>query len=79
LFSLIPGRTNEVTGRAVSQAEMWSEARFLVMAGSDTTSTGLTTTFFYLSRYLECYAKVAEEVKSTFSNGGIVIDGYYIP
>ncbi|KUJ11448.1 cytochrome P450 [Mollisia scopiformis] len=37
--------------------------------GGDTTSTALSATFFYLSRYPECYKKLAKEIRSTFSDG----------
>lgn len=69
LFSFIVNATDSETGRGFSQSELWSEARFLLIAGSDTISTGLTTLFFYLSRYPECYNKAAEEVRRVFKSG----------
>jgi cytochrome P450 len=69
LFSFIINATDSETGRGFSQAELWSEARFLMIAGSDTTSTAHTALYFYLSRYPECLEKAAEEVRSTFVSG----------
>jgi cytochrome P450 len=69
LFSFIVNATDSETGRGFSQAELWSEARFLLIAGGDTTSTGLTALFFYLSRNPDCYEKVAQEVRTTFRSG----------
>lgn len=37
--------------------------------GGDTTATAICGTFFYLSRYPECYQKLAHEIRSTFIHG----------
>ncbi|KAI1397272.1 cytochrome P450 [Hypoxylon fuscum] len=50
----------------VRKGELWWEAHFLVVAGSDTTATAVSATFFYLSRNPECYEKLAQEIQSTF-------------
>ncbi|KAJ4296421.1 hypothetical protein N0V90_006466 [Kalmusia sp. IMI 367209] len=77
LFSFIVNATDSETGKGFSQAELWSEARFLLIAGSDTTSTGLTGLFFYLSRNPECYKKAAQEVRSTFRYGSEIHCGLH--
>lgn len=45
------------------------------MAGGSTTSTTLSTAFFYLSRYSECYQKLAQEIRSTFNSGSEIVSG----
>ncbi|RYP45562.1 hypothetical protein DL768_008111 [Monosporascus sp. mg162] len=50
-------------------SEIWGEAIFFLTAGGDTTSTGLSALFFYLSRNPRCYQRLAEEIRSTFSSG----------
>ena len=75
LFSFIINATDSETGRGFSETELWSEARFLLIAGSDTTSTGLTSLFFYLSRNPECYEKLANEIRSTFTSGTEINSG----
>lgn len=37
-------------------------------AGGDTTATALSALFFYLSRNTESYSKLANEIRTTFSN-----------
>ncbi|KAI1170037.1 cytochrome P450 [Nemania sp. FL0916] len=49
--------------------DLWLEAIFFLVAGGDTTATAICGTFFYLSRYPECYRKLAQEVRSTFTHG----------
>ncbi|KAI4868247.1 cytochrome P450 [Hypoxylon rubiginosum] len=52
----------------VRKGELWWEAHFLVVAGSDTTATAVSATFFYLSRNPKCYEKLAREIRSTFES-----------
>ncbi|KAI0192848.1 cytochrome P450 [Astrocystis sublimbata] len=49
--------------------DLWLEAIFFLVAGGDTTATAICGTFFYLSRYPECYQKLAHEIRSTFTSG----------
>ncbi|RYC57327.1 hypothetical protein CHU98_g8890 [Xylaria longipes] len=53
----------------VRQGELFSEAIVLMVAGSDTTATALSATFFYLSRNPGCYEKLCNEIRSTFASG----------
>ncbi|KAI0140502.1 cytochrome P450 [Xylariaceae sp. FL1272] len=62
-------------GGDVRKGELWWEANFLIVAGSDTTATAMTATFFYLSRYPECYKKLRDEIRSKFASGQDIISG----
>lgn len=48
---------------------LWSEAIFFITAGGGTTATTMSALFFYLSRYPECYSRLAHEIRSTFAAG----------
>ncbi|OTB19780.1 hypothetical protein K445DRAFT_150069 [Daldinia sp. EC12] len=52
----------------VRKGELWWEAHFLVVAGSDTTATAISAAAFYLSRNPECYKKLVQEIRSTFTS-----------
>lgn len=67
LFSFIVDAKDPDTGVGFSEDELWAESRFLLIAGADTSSTALTSLFFYLAAYPECFRKLAEEVRSTFA------------
>ncbi|KAF7879189.1 hypothetical protein EAF04_000387 [Stromatinia cepivora] len=56
------------TGEGMRLWDIWSEAAFFMLAGGDTTSTVMSAAFFYLSRYPDCYQKVASQIRSTFTN-----------
>ncbi|KAK2595386.1 hypothetical protein QQS21_006922 [Conoideocrella luteorostrata] len=49
-------------------SDLWSKASTLLLAGGGTTAVALSSTVFYLSRYPDCYAKLTEEIRSTFSS-----------
>ncbi|TRX91633.1 hypothetical protein FHL15_007415 [Xylaria flabelliformis] len=51
-------------------SELWLESIFFLVAGGDTTATAICGTLFYLSRYPDCYRRLAQEIRSTFKNGG---------
>ncbi|EFY84287.1 hypothetical protein MAC_09671 [Metarhizium acridum CQMa 102] len=48
-------------------SEMWPHGTNFLAAGGLTTAATIASTFFYLSRYPESYARVAREVRTTFS------------
>lgn len=64
---LIRGKDPE-TGEKLTMQELWGEATAFIIAGSDTASTTLAATFFYLARYPEVRAIVRNEVRKEFEN-----------
>ncbi|KAF7959196.1 hypothetical protein EAE96_002711 [Botrytis aclada] len=68
LFSFVIDAKDPDTGKGFSENELWAESRFLLIAGADTTSTALTSLFFYLSRNKACYGKLVAEIRSTFGS-----------
>ncbi|KAJ4408873.1 hypothetical protein N0V82_009603 [Gnomoniopsis sp. IMI 355080] len=60
---------------SIRLTELWSEAVFFFPAGGDTTATGISALFFYLSRNPEAYRKLAEEVRSAFSSADEIKGG----
>ncbi|KUI74337.1 Isotrichodermin C-15 hydroxylase [Cytospora mali] len=48
---------------------VWKEAMVFLVAGGDTVMTAMTAVFFYLSRNKSCYARLSDEIRSTFSSG----------
>jgi cytochrome P450 len=69
LFSDVCYLKDPETGQSLSLRELWSEATFLIPAGGDTTVTTMAATFFYLSRYPACYARLTEEIRTIFADG----------
>src|ERR1700761_282778 len=55
------------TGHGFSRDELWGESNLLIIAGSDTTSTALAATFFYLVHNPSVLQEAAQEIRSTFS------------
>ncbi|KAK8035119.1 hypothetical protein PG993_010114 [Apiospora rasikravindrae] len=47
---------------------LWPEAIFFMTAGGTPPATTLSALFFYLSRYPECYEKLATEIRTQFSS-----------
>ncbi|TAQ91273.1 hypothetical protein B7494_g423 [Chlorociboria aeruginascens] len=56
------------TGAKFTTAELWGESNLLIIAGSDTTSTALASTFFYLLHNPDTHEKVKKEVRQTFQD-----------
>ncbi|KAI0849729.1 cytochrome P450 [Daldinia vernicosa] len=54
---------------------IWKEAMVFLVAGGDTVATAMTAAFFYLSRNPACYARLAEEIRTTFSSGSDIKSG----
>lgn len=46
--------------------EIWTEAIFFLPAGGDTSSTAMSSLFFYLARFPEFQKKLAQELRSAF-------------
>lgn len=56
------------TGLGFGTPELWGESNLLIIAGSDTTSTALAATLFYLTRNPTALEKVTAEVRSKFTD-----------
>jgi cytochrome P450 len=63
------------TGHGLSTPELWGEANVLMIAGSDTTSTGLASTIFYLIRTPRAMAELTKEIRTSFSNVEDIVSG----
>ncbi|KAK0712587.1 cytochrome P450-like protein [Lasiosphaeria miniovina] len=64
-YHLLTARDPE-TGQGFSTPELWGESNLLIIAGSDTTSTAMAATLFYLVRHPAALAKATAEVRSRF-------------
>lgn len=51
---------------AYTPDELFMEAHLLVIAGSDTTTTTLAGTIFYLTRNARVYSRVVQEIRASF-------------
>ncbi|KAL6703023.1 hypothetical protein ACN47E_010299 [Coniothyrium glycines] len=56
------------TGKGFSMDELWGESNLLIIAGSDTTSTAMAGTFFYLAHNPATLQKVCKEIREAFSD-----------
>ncbi|EER23657.1 hypothetical protein D8B26_001785 [Coccidioides posadasii str. Silveira] len=63
------------SGRGLSTPELWGESNVLMIAGSDTTSTSLAATIFYLVRTPDALAKLKKEVRDTFDDVEEIVTG----
>jgi cytochrome P450 len=63
------------TGKGLSTPELWGEANVLMIAGSDTTSTTLAATLFYLVRSPSALKKLTEEVRTAFTEVEDIVSG----
>ncbi|KAJ5724265.1 hypothetical protein N7488_002300 [Penicillium malachiteum] len=63
------------TGKGLSTPELWGEANVLMIAGSDTTSTTLAATLFYLVRSPSALAKLVSEVRGAFNQVEEIVSG----
>ncbi|KAL3435218.1 cytochrome P450 [Aspergillus tetrazonus] len=75
LFGKLLAAKDPETGKALSHRQLWAESNTLIIAGSDTSSTGMAATFFYLSRNPSAYDRVANEVRSVFPTPDSVCQG----
>ena len=63
------------TGEGYSAQELWGEASLLIIAGSDTSSTALSSAFFYLGHNPQPLARLEKEILSTFSSVEEIVSG----
>jgi cytochrome P450 len=61
-------RARVKTGDRLSALDVRVNCMNLLVAGSDTSSSALAATFFYLSRNRDAYSKVAAEVRTAFKS-----------
>ncbi|KAF4471367.1 benzoate 4-monooxygenase cytochrome p450 [Fusarium albosuccineum] len=66
LYSHVVDQLEET--KDVRMSDIWAEAMFFFPAGGDTVATAMCSIFFYLSRNPDCYRKLADEIRSTFSS-----------
>lgn len=55
------------TGESMPRSELFMEANTLIVAGSDTSSTTLSATLYYLLRNRSCLERVTTEIRSMFN------------
>ncbi|KAF2690632.1 cytochrome P450 [Lentithecium fluviatile CBS 122367] len=63
------------TGNGFSMNELWGESNLLIIAGSDTTSTAMAGTFFYLANNATAMQKLCKEIRETFSDVEEIVTG----
>ncbi|PSR74949.1 cytochrome P450 [Coniella lustricola] len=66
-YYLLKARDPE-TGLGFSTPELWGESNLLIIAGSDTTSTAMAATMFYLVRNPDALQKVVAEIRRSFND-----------
>ncbi|KAI1661842.1 cytochrome P450 [Daldinia decipiens] len=66
-YHLLKARDPE-TGQGFAMTELWGESNLLIIAGSDTTSTAMAATLFYLVRNQAALQKASQEVRARFSD-----------
>ncbi|EKG16119.1 Major facilitator superfamily [Macrophomina phaseolina MS6] len=68
VFSYLAGAQDPGGEASLNAAEIRAESATLVVAGSDTSSTTLAATLFYLSSNPHAYDRVRQEVRSAFGS-----------
>ncbi|PVH95309.1 cytochrome P450 [Periconia macrospinosa] len=75
LFSFVIDEKDPETGAGMTEMELFVESEIYLIAGGQTTSSAIAALLFYLSRYPECYKRLVNEIRSTFSNGSEIVSG----
>lgn len=68
LFAALLEARDPETGKRLTAEELVAEAGILIVAGTDTTATSLTSTIFYLVHYPDSLRRLAKEVRAQFSD-----------
>jgi cytochrome P450 len=63
------------TGAGFNMNELWGESNLLIIAGSDTTSTAMSGTFFYLAHNPAAMERLCKEIRETFSDVEEIVTG----
>ncbi|KAF2848045.1 benzoate 4-monooxygenase cytochrome-like protein P450 [Plenodomus tracheiphilus IPT5] len=63
------------TGKGFTMDELWGESNLLIIAGSDTTSTAMSGTFFYLAHNATALQRVVKEIRETFTDVEEIVTG----
>ncbi|KAH2293159.1 hypothetical protein KXV50_003788 [Aspergillus fumigatus] len=63
------------TGKGLTTPELWGEANVLMIAGSDTTSTTMSATIFYLVRNPRAMELLRKEIRENFSSVEEIVTG----
>ncbi|KAF2207353.1 hypothetical protein CERZMDRAFT_102447 [Cercospora zeae-maydis SCOH1-5] len=66
-FHHLLNATDPETNQGFSTPELWGESNLLIIAGSDTTSTALAATIFYLTHNPGALSQLSQSIRSTFS------------
>jgi cytochrome P450 len=74
-FYYLLGAKDPETGKGFSTKELWGEANVLMIAGSDTTATALSSTLFHLCRNPETLIKLQHEIRTNFSSPDQIVTG----
>ncbi|KAJ6014809.1 cytochrome P450 monooxygenase [Penicillium herquei] len=67
-FYTMMNASDPETGMSFTPKDLWLESWLLLFAGSDTTSTTMSATFFYLAHHPDMLARVIKEVRSKFNS-----------
>jgi cytochrome P450 len=68
LFAALLEARDPETGRGLSPQELVAEAGILIVAGTDTTATSLTSAIFYVLHYPKTLSRLQNEIRSVFEN-----------
>jgi cytochrome P450 len=68
IFHYLLGAKDPDTGEGMPKSELYMESNTLIVAGSDTSSTTLSATLYYLLRNPACLEQVTSEIRSTFTD-----------
>lgn len=66
------------TGEGLHTPELWGESNVLMIAGTDTTSTGLASTMFYLVRNPHALETLKQEIRSNFNDVEEIVSGTHL-
>ncbi|KAI9651246.1 hypothetical protein NHQ30_001284 [Ciborinia camelliae] len=68
IFSTLLVAHDQETGQKFTQEQLTAEAGVLIVAGMDTTASGLTATIFYLLHYPVIYERIKKEIREMWTN-----------